>query len=134
MIQRLHHAQITIPSDATDQARAFYCDLLGLHEIPKPESLQARGGFWLELAGQEIHVSLEDGVDRNATKAHLAYQVDDLEFWRSKLSHAGLQILEGVPIPGFERFETRDPFGNRLEMIQSNNESSSRSRSSFRMN
>ncbi len=105
-----------------------------MHEIPKPESLQARGGFWLELAGQEIHVSLEDSVDRNATKAHLAYQVDDLEFWRSKLSHAGLQILEGVPIPGFERFETRDPFGNRLEMIQSNNESSSRSRSSFRMN
>jgi catechol 2,3-dioxygenase-like lactoylglutathione lyase family enzyme len=119
MIQRLHHAQITIPSDATDQARAFYSDLLGLREIPKPESLQARGGFWLEIADQEIHISLEDGVDRNATKAHLAYQVDDLEFWRSRLSHAGFQILEGVPIPGFVRFETRDPFDNRLEMIQS---------------
>jgi catechol 2,3-dioxygenase-like lactoylglutathione lyase family enzyme len=118
MIQRLHHAQITIPSDATDQARAFYCELLGLHEIPKPESLQARGGFWLELAGQELHVSLEDGVNRNATKAHLAYQVDDLKFWRSRLTHAGFAILECVPIPGFERFETRDPFGNRLEIIQ----------------
>jgi catechol 2,3-dioxygenase-like lactoylglutathione lyase family enzyme len=118
MIRRLHHAQITIPSDATDQARAFYCDLLGLHEIPKPESLRDRGGFWLELADQELHVSLEDGVDHNATKAHLAYQVDDLEFWRSRLNHAGFAILEGVPIPGFERFETRDPFGNRLELIQ----------------
>jgi catechol 2,3-dioxygenase-like lactoylglutathione lyase family enzyme len=123
MIQRLHHAQITISSDATDQARAFYCDLLGLREIPKPESLRDRGGFWLELAGQdlirqEIHISLEDGVDRNATKAHLAYQVDDLEFWRSRLRNAGFAILEGVPIPGFERFETRDPFGNRLEFIQ----------------
>jgi catechol 2,3-dioxygenase-like lactoylglutathione lyase family enzyme len=69
-------------------------------------------------SGQEIHVSLEAGVDRNTTKAHLAYQVDDLEFWRSRLSNAGFLILEGVPIPGFERFETRDPFGNRLEMIQ----------------
>jgi catechol 2,3-dioxygenase-like lactoylglutathione lyase family enzyme len=118
MIQRLHHAQITIPQEATYQARAFYCDLLGLHEIPKPESLQARGGFWLGLADQEIHVSLEDGVDRNATKSHLAYQVDDLEFWRSRLINAGFQILEGVPIPGFDRFETRDPFGNRLEFIQ----------------
>jgi catechol 2,3-dioxygenase-like lactoylglutathione lyase family enzyme len=118
MIQRLHHAQITIPNDATDQARGFYCNLLGLHEIQKPESLQARGGFWLEIAGQEIHVSLEDGVNRNATKAHLAYQVDDLEIWRSRLSNAGFQILEGIPIPGFERFETRDSFGNRLEFIQ----------------
>jgi catechol 2,3-dioxygenase-like lactoylglutathione lyase family enzyme len=118
MIVRLHHAQITIPSDCTDQARAFYCDLLGLHEISKPESLRDRGGFWLELADQELHVSLEDGVDRNATKAHLAYQVDDLEFWRSRLSNTGFQILEGVPIPGFERFETRDPFSNRLEFIQ----------------
>jgi catechol 2,3-dioxygenase-like lactoylglutathione lyase family enzyme len=118
MIQRLHHTQITIPSNATDQARGFYCELLGLREIPKPESLRDRGGFWLELANQEIHVSLEDGVNRNATKAHLAYQVDDLKFWRSRLSNAGFQILEGVPIPGFERFEIRDPFGNRLEFIQ----------------
>ena len=118
MIHRLHHAQITIPNDATDRARAFYCDLLGLREIPKPESLRDRGGFWLEVSGQELHVSLEDGVERNATKAHLAYQVDDLEFWRSRLNNAGFQILEGLPIPGFVRFETRDPFGNRLEMIQ----------------
>lgn len=117
MIQRLQHVQITIPSNATDQARAFYCDLLGLREIPKPESLRDRGGFWLEIANQEIHVSLEDGVDRSATKAHLAYQVDDLKIWRSRLNNAGFQILEGVPIPGLVRFETRDPFGNRLEMI-----------------
>ena len=118
MIQRLHHAQITIPSDSTNQAQAFYCNLLGLHEIPKPESLQSRGGFWLEISGQEIHVSLEDDVNRNASKAHLAYQVDNLEFWRSRLNDAGFTILEGVPIPGFDRFETRDPFGNRLELIQ----------------
>ena len=67
---------------------------------------------------QEIHVSLEDGVDRHKTKAHLAYEVTDLEFWRLKLSQAGFDVLEGVPIPGFVRFETRDPFGNRLELIQ----------------
>jgi hypothetical protein len=29
-----------------------------------------------------------------------------------------IDIIEGVPIPGFERFEFRDPFGNRVEMIQ----------------
>ena len=26
--------------------------------------------------------------------------------------------LESIPIPGHDRFECRDPFGNRLEFIQ----------------
>jgi catechol 2,3-dioxygenase-like lactoylglutathione lyase family enzyme len=117
MISRLHPVQITIPSDGEAVARAFYLGLLGLLEIPKPNSLKARGGFWLSLAGHEIHVSCEDGVNRLATKAHVAYQVSNLEVWRSKLQTAGFKVLEGVQIPGFERFETRDPFGNRLELM-----------------
>jgi catechol 2,3-dioxygenase-like lactoylglutathione lyase family enzyme len=117
MISRLHHVQITIPSDGEAIARGFYIDLLGLLEIPKPDSLKARGGFWLSLAGQEIHVSLEDGINRLSTKAHIAYEVSDLEFWRLRFKNAGFEVLEGIAIPGFERFETRDLFGNRLELI-----------------
>ncbi len=88
-----------------------------MREIPKPQSLLANGGFWLELAGQEIHISVEDGVDRFKTKAHLAFQVADIAAWRSKLGTAGFALLEGSPIPRHERFETRDPFGNRFEII-----------------
>jgi catechol 2,3-dioxygenase-like lactoylglutathione lyase family enzyme len=116
-MERIHHVQITVPSNLETEARAFYCGVLGLREIPKPDALKSRGGFWLALAGQEIHVSLEDGVERFKTKAHLAYQVADLEAWKIKLEAAGCVVLESVPIPGFERFETRDPFGHRLEMI-----------------
>jgi catechol 2,3-dioxygenase-like lactoylglutathione lyase family enzyme len=118
VIECLHHVQITVPPNLETEARDFYIGVLGLREIPKPDALKSRGGFWLELAGQEIHVSLEDGVDRSATKAHLAYQVSDLEAWRTQLERAGCVVLESVPIPGYERFETRDPFGNRLEMIR----------------
>jgi catechol 2,3-dioxygenase-like lactoylglutathione lyase family enzyme len=118
MIERLHHVQITVPSNLETEARAFYCGVLGLREIEKPDALKSRGGFWLELAGQELHVSLEDGVERSGTKAHLAYQVSDLEIWRTRLEAAGCTVLESVPIPGYDRFETRDPFGNRLEMIR----------------
>jgi catechol 2,3-dioxygenase-like lactoylglutathione lyase family enzyme len=117
MIHRLPNAQITIPSDQTDVARAFYVSLLGLEEIEKPDSLKSRGGFWLRIADQELHVSLEDGINRAATKAHIAYLVDDLEAWREKFIAAGFEPLDGVPIPGYDRFEARDPFGNRLELI-----------------
>ena len=117
MIERLHHVNISVPTDCVAEARAFYCGLLGLPEIPKPASLRANGGFWLELAGQEIHISIEDGVERLKTKAHIAFQVSDIAAWRSKLEAAGFTLLEGLPIPGYQRFETRDPFGNRLEII-----------------
>lgn len=114
----LHHVQITIPHGAEEQGRQFYCHLLGLPEIEKPVSLQGRGGFWLQLGDRQVHVGTEDGVDRRATKAHLAYRVSDIEGWRKRLQEYDIEILEGVPIPGYERFEFRDPFGNRVEFIQ----------------
>lgn len=116
----IHHVQITIPkgTQAEATAREFYGDLLGLMEIPKPESLQGRGGFWLQIGTQQIHIGTEDGVDRFATKAHIAYQVDDVSTWRKKLSAYGVQIGASVPILGYDRFECRDPFGNRVEFIQ----------------
>ena len=117
MILRLHHIQITIPNGDESVARGFYLELLDLTEIPKPDSLKPQTGFWLSLAGQEIHVSLEHNVSRLGTKAHIAYEVSDLEVWRLRFKNTGFEVLEGLPIPGFERFETRDPFGNRLEFI-----------------
>lgn len=114
---QLHHVQITVPSAQIDEARAFYLDLLGLREIPKPDSLKKRGGFWVELGGQEVHISIEDGVDRTLTKAHIAYQVDNLTMWREKFEARGIQTLGNEPIPGYDRFEFRDPFGNRVEFI-----------------
>jgi catechol 2,3-dioxygenase-like lactoylglutathione lyase family enzyme len=67
---------------------------------------------------QQIHVGTEDGVDRTLTKAHLAYEVDDIAYWRERIVQHGIEIGDSVPIPGFERFEIRDPFGNRVEFIQ----------------
>ena len=88
-----------------------------MQEIDKPEALRGRGGFWLSTGRQEVHVGTEDGFDRLTTKAHLAYQVEDIGYWRERLEESGVEILEAVPIPGFARFEFRDPFGNRVEMI-----------------
>nr|WP_207229352.1 VOC family protein [Ktedonosporobacter rubrisoli] len=42
----------------------------------------------------------------------------DVEAWRNKLEAHGIKALDAVPIPGYARFEIRDPFGNRLEFIQ----------------
>ena len=118
MIKAVHHAQISIPVGKEDEARAFYCGVLGLQEIPKPESLAGRGGFWVELDDQQIHFGTEDGVERAKTKAHVAYLVDDLQHWRQRLTDNGCSVNDGIPIPGYDRFEFRDPFGNRVEFLE----------------
>ncbi len=82
MIHGLHHAQITIPKHAETEARNFYTGVLGFEEIDKPKSLAGRGGFWMIAGESTIHVGTEDGVDRHATKAHLAYEIHDLALWR----------------------------------------------------
>ncbi len=112
-----HHVQITVPVGAETAARAFYVDLLGLPEIPKPASLAGRGGLWLSAGPIQLHIGVEDGIDRTATRAHVAFSVTNLPAWRVRLESAGCTILDSIAIPGHLRLETRDPFGNRLELI-----------------
>lgn len=118
MILGLHHAQITVPKGAETQARAFYCGVLGLEELTKPEILQGRGGFWLAVGDRQVHVGTEDGVERARSKAHVAYEVRNLAAWRVRLQAAGVELHDGIPLPGLNRIEFRDPFGNRVEMVE----------------
>jgi len=118
MIVGIHHTQITIPKGNESEAKHFYCHILQLPEIEKPESLKGRGGFWLQVGDKEIHIGTEAGVDRLKTKAHVAYEVNDIDYWEQRLKKNSVTILKSVPIPGYKRFEFRDPFGNRVEMIQ----------------
>jgi catechol 2,3-dioxygenase-like lactoylglutathione lyase family enzyme len=118
MIKAIHHVQVSIPVAGEDKARGFYCDILGFREIPKPDSLAGRGGFWLELGDLQIHFGAEEGVDRAKSKAHVAYLVTDLETWRHTLTTNGCETIDGIPIPNYRRFEFRDPFGNRVEFLE----------------
>lgn len=118
MIVQIHHAQITIPNGAENQAREFYCGVLGLNEIPKPSELAGRGGFWLQVGDRQLHVGTEDTSDRTTSKAHVAYLVSDLKDARERLAKAGVGVTEGIQIPGCRRFDFRDPFGNRIEFLE----------------
>lgn len=118
MITGIDHVQISVSPGEVEQARTFYCGLLGLLEVEKPESLKSRGGFWLRAGDRQVHVGIEEGVDRALTKAHIAYRVVGIASWRRRLAEAGIEVLDGIPIPGHVRFEFRDPFGNRVELIE----------------
>ena len=118
MIKGLHHVQLTIPKGLEEAGKRFYCDVLQLPELEKPSALAGRGGFWVQVGAHEVHIGTEDSVDRFMTKVHIAYEVIELSVWKKRLEAENIAILESIPIPGYDRFEFRDPFGNRVEMIQ----------------
>ena len=119
MILRIHHAQVMIPTGAEAQARRFYCDLLGLQEVAKPVPLAVRGGFWLSVGEQQLHIGIEpEWQDHNQRREHVAYEVDDLNAWRTRLATAGVAVRDAEQVSGYRRIELRDPFGNRIEMMQ----------------
>ena len=118
---RYHHATLTIPPGSEGAARAFYCDILDFTESAKPPNLRP-GGLWLaggDETSLQLHLAIQDDIERSADRAHLAFLVDDLSALRAHLAAAGITIAESIAsIPGHARFECRDPFGNRLEFLQ----------------
>src|SRR4051812_27436708 len=115
MITDYHHTQITAPKGAEAEVRRFYGNVLGLTEIPLPDALRGRNLIWFAVGERSLHVGFEDGINRAATNAHLAYEVDDVLEFGQRLKHAGFELIEQPKLQGYDRFHIRDPFGNRLE-------------------
>ncbi|HEY0888967.1 MAG TPA: VOC family protein [Nocardioides sp.] len=119
---RLHHVQVGIPAGGEEAGRRFYADGLGMSEVAKPAELAARGGAWFRSeGGAEIHLGVEEAF-APARKAHPALAVatvDELERLGTRLERAGFAVdwSQRHNAEAFERFHTRDPFGNRVEVV-----------------
>ena len=116
-ILSIDHVQIAMPAGEEDRARSFYIGHLGFTEIPKPPDLAKRGGAWFQAGSVQLHLGVEADF-RPARKAHPAFLVDGLDELRSRLGAAGYRIDDDVPLQGFRRVHVRDPFGNRLELLE----------------
>jgi ribosomal protein S18 acetylase RimI-like enzyme len=114
MITAVDHVQVAAPPGCEDAARAFYGELLGMEEVPKPEALRPRGGVWFRAGDQELHVGVEEPF-APARKAHPALALSDaaeLATLAERLTAAGHTVNRETG-----RFHTADPFGNRLELL-----------------
>ena len=112
----IHHVQVAMPAGGEAEARRFYGDLIGLVEIEKPETLRSLGGVWFASGSIDIHIGVEEPFVP-AKKAHVAYHVTDLEKVAATLHEAGFLVTPDDRLPGYNRFYTEDPFGNRVEIL-----------------
>lgn len=116
----IDHVQVAAPPGSEEEARSFYGGLLGMSELPKPHSLQARGGVWFTCGAHQLHVGVEEPF-APASKAHPALSVPlgDLDRLAARLAAAGCVVQWDDAIPGTRRFYTADPWGNRIELVGS---------------
>lgn len=116
----IHHVNVTVPKSLEDAAKHFYGVVMGLKEVPKPESSRGRGGAWYQLGQLQLHLSIEDGLAESCiSKRHVCYTVADLAEAEQQFRNAGVEIFpDDMPTPGWSRFYVRDPGGNRLEIAQ----------------
>ena len=117
-ILSIDHVQIAMPAGQKEQARAFYVDILGFTEIPKPAELAKRGGAWFQSNGIQLHLGVEADF-RPARKAHPAFLVADLASLLARVKDAGYETdTSQPPLEGYKRAHVFDPFGNRIELME----------------
>ena len=113
---RANHIHICVPPERLEEAKKFYTDIIGLHEIERPNHLFSSAGHWFTIGDIELHIGVEE--KKIKTIRHSAFEVADIAAVKAHLKKNGIEIMEEPRIPGRTRFSFFDPFGNRMELLQ----------------
>ena len=110
-VKRLQHTSIPMPPDGDEKARAFYGEVLGMREIPKPEGLAAMTVIWFAANddGDEVHVFKDERLGPNSAAQHLCLEVDDIEAYKTRLRDRGYEVRVPETIQNRPRLFVRDP-------------------------
>lgn len=108
---------LAMPAEGEGRARRFYCDFLGLREIPKPPNPASHKGVWFECGTLQLHLGVAPELP--ARTGHPTLALHDLRQRVYRLLRAGFEAGFVTPLSsGTARAYAVDPFGNRLELIQ----------------
>lgn len=114
VVERLEHVAVVVTD--VDRARAFYRDVLGLKEIPRPKSFDFPGA-WFHCGPEVIHLLGADAPDLKGRR-HFCLWVKDVHAAARHVESRGLPVRWDTKykIEGVDRFFTDDPDGNRIEI------------------
>jgi catechol 2,3-dioxygenase-like lactoylglutathione lyase family enzyme len=112
------HVNLGVPVDGAEQEAAFLVDVLGFRRVdPGPEATARGNPMWFEGEdGGQVHLSM-DPDHRPAARAHVAVRLGgDLPAVEQRLAAGGYDC-EALSFGGRDRLLTKDPAGNRWELI-----------------
>lgn len=117
-----HH--MSFPVRDVERSRAFYENVLGLVEKPRPPQLVAMfPGAWYQAGACEVHLiqypeTMDVGApppSLNPMARHAAFAIADYPTTLASLRAHGLTVLETNPDVG--QMWVRDPDGHVIELI-----------------
>lgn len=111
--KHIDHIFICVPEGAKQKAREFYTEVIGLTEIPGDHP---RGAIWFQIGDIQLHINEENGG--NFSMRHPAFEITNLTEAKEYLIGKGVEISYSSDIEGRQRFFFRDPFDNRIELLQ----------------
>lgn len=112
-IMGLHHVSVNV--EDTSAAQRFYCDLLAMVPIDRPDI--GVPGAWLEAAnGVQVHLIELPGGGSDSN--HMAFAVDDIDAEIARLRSMGHQVGDWTDIGTGRQVFLRDPSGNIVELNQ----------------
>lgn len=121
----LHHvSRVTL---RLEESRAFYRDVLGFQEIPRPDF--DFDGAWLFRAGLQIHLIVDatrqpsgrslstSTAPINSRDNHIAFETEDIEAVERRLNEHGIVYRENrQATTGVKQLFFRDPDGYYIEV------------------
>jgi len=115
----IHHSSLLVAD--TQASLKFYCDILGLKQLERPDFPYA--GAWLDLGLQQLHlIELENPdpttgrPEHGGRDRHVAFHVTDLDPLKKDLEQN--EIKYTLSASGRRALFCRDLDGNALEFIE----------------
>jgi catechol 2,3-dioxygenase-like lactoylglutathione lyase family enzyme len=111
---------VALPTKRLEESRAFYCDLLGFEEIPRPPF--SFGGAWLWSHGLQIHLIVDreqpDAAGSISTRGHhLAFEAADVAAVERELGERGIPFRVNIQTgTDLRQIFFRDPDGHHVEV------------------
>ena len=129
-IRKADHVALVVAD--VERSRQFYTRILGMQEVPRPESFDFAGA-WLQINHFQVHLIGKDTEGRTKEvnpgyaagelaighATHVAFEVDDLEEAMRHLHAQGVEIVGG-PRPrgdGVQQLYVCDPDGYVVELF-----------------
>jgi glyoxylase I family protein len=115
----LNHASLIVAN--LDVSMVFYCDVLGLQQVDRPDL--GFPGAWFQLGDQQIHLLELENPDpitgrpeHGGRDRHVALNALSLSPVQDTLNEAG--IVYTMSKSGRRALFCRDPDGNAIEIIE----------------
>ena len=110
----IHHVSINV--DDVAAAERFYCDILGLAKLPRPDL--GFDGAWLQTGQQQVHL-LGRSSGAPLPEQHYAFLISDADQLLQRLREHNIELRSVSEISGVCRqIFVHDPSGNLVEFNQ----------------